>query len=104
MYGFFYGFFKKIKKATNLNLISTLPVVHISEKTIFSNDTVRRNKDNKKILAKQRIGPHQEEVVSTLVGSLLGDGYAEKRSNVTRIHIHMSSRNVSYIHFLHRFF
>ena len=82
-----YGFFKKIKKVTNLNLISTL-----------------LNKDNTKVLAKQRIGPHQEEVISTLVGSLLGDGYAEKRSNATRIHIHMSSRNVSYINFLHRFF
>lgn len=58
----------------------------------------------KRIAAKERIGPHQEKVISTFVGNLLGDGYMEKRSNATRMHIHMSSRNVEYINWLHIFF
>ena len=58
----------------------------------------------KRIASKQRIGPHQEQVISILVGNLLGDGYMEKRNNATRMHIHMSSRNVEYINWLHIFF
>ena len=58
----------------------------------------------KRIAAKERIGPHQQQVISTLVGNLLGDGYMEKRKNATRMHIHMSSRNVEYINWLHLFF
>ena len=58
----------------------------------------------KRLASKQRIGPHQEQVISTLVGNLLGDGYMEKRNNATRMHIHMSSRNVEYINWLHIFF
>lgn len=58
----------------------------------------------KRILATQRIGPHNEDVLSILVGSLLGDGWAEKRGNATRFHIHMASRNMEYLHWLHQFF
>jgi hypothetical protein len=54
--------------------------------------------------AVERIGPHSEEVVSTLVGSLLGDGWAEKRSGSTRFQIHASSRNIEYLAWLHQFF
>jgi hypothetical protein len=54
--------------------------------------------------AVERIGPHNEEVVSTLAGSLLGDGWAEKRSGSTRFHIHASSRNIEYLAWLHKFF
>ena len=58
----------------------------------------------KRIAAKQRIGLYQQQVICTLVGNLLGDGYMEKRNNATRMHIHMSSRNVEYINWLHIFF
>jgi hypothetical protein len=54
--------------------------------------------------AAERIGPHEESVVSTLVGNLLGDGYGEKRLGATRFHVHMSSKNVEYINWLHLFF
>jgi ubiquinol-cytochrome c reductase cytochrome b subunit len=54
--------------------------------------------------ATQRIGPHNEEVISTLVGSLLGDGWGEKRSGSSRFHVHLSSRNVEYLAWLQKFF
>jgi len=44
-----------------------------------------------------KIGPHNLDVISIIVGLLLGDGYAEKRSESTRITVHSSSRNVSYL-------
>lgn len=54
--------------------------------------------------ALKRIGPHNEDVFSVLIGNILGDGWAEKRVNSTRFHIHMSSRNVEYLMWLHSFF
>lgn len=56
------------------------------------------------IFSQHRIGPHQEVVISTIVGLLLGNGYGEKRKNSTRFHVHMSSRNMEYINWLHLFF
>ena len=58
----------------------------------------------KRLATNKRIGPHEESVISTLVGNLLGDGHGEKRVNTTRFHIHMSSKNVEYINWLHLFF
>jgi LAGLIDADG DNA endonuclease family len=54
--------------------------------------------------SEKRIGPHNQDVISTIVGNLLGDGFAEKRNNATRFHIHMSSKNADYIFSLHLFF
>jgi len=60
----------------------------------------------KKRSVRSRIGPHNLDVISVLVESLLGDGHAEKRCGSTRIHIyiHMSHRNQKYLHWLHGFF
>ena len=57
-----------------------------------------------KIPASKRIGPHNIDILSVIVGNLLGDGYGEKRVNSTRFHIHMSSKNVEYLMFLHKFY
>lgn len=57
-----------------------------------------------RLLTVQRIGPHDKDVYSLLIGNLLGDAYAEKRKNATRFHIHMSSKNAEYIFWLHTFF
>ena len=56
------------------------------------------------LFSKERIGPHNEDVISVLVGNLLGDGYGEKRKNSTRFQIHMSSRNVEYVFWSFKFF
>ena len=57
-----------------------------------------------KIPGFQRIGPHNQDVISVIVGSLLGDGWGEKRCVSTRFHIHVSQENVEYIMWLHKFF
>jgi hypothetical protein len=54
--------------------------------------------------AAQRIGPHNQDVVSTLVGNLLGDSWGEKPYQSSRFHFHMASRNVDYLHWLHQFY
>lgn len=52
----------------------------------------------------QRIGPHKKEILDTIVGSLLGDGWGEKRCKSTRFHFHYTSKSVEYLDFLHAFF
>jgi hypothetical protein len=54
--------------------------------------------------SRECIGPHREDILSTLVGGLLGDCSAEKRSNATRFFFHASSKNVRYIRSLHKLF
>ena len=56
------------------------------------------------IYSYQRIGPHDKDVLSILVGNLLGDGNAEKRKNSTNFHIRIISRSVEYASWMHKFF
>lgn len=62
-----------------------------------------------KTLAKDRVGPHPEIVMSLIYGTLLGDSYAERRSynfngqivrGGTRISFQQESSNVSYLYSL----
>ena len=57
-----------------------------------------------KISAYLRIGPHNLDIISVIVGNLLGDGWGEKRIGNTRFHIHMGSPNVEYLMWLHKFY
>ena len=52
--------------------------------------------------ALNRIGPHNENIISIIVGSLLGDGWGEKRIHSTRFHIHASAKNIEYISWLQK--
>jgi ubiquinol-cytochrome c reductase cytochrome b subunit len=54
--------------------------------------------------ALHRIGPHNSDIISVIVGNLLGDGWGENRVGNTRFHIHMGSPNVEYLMWLHKFF
>ena len=54
--------------------------------------------------AKKRVGPHNQDVISVLVGNLLGDGYAEKRENTTRFHLRITNNNAQYVFWLYNFF
>ena len=81
----------------------------VGKKTLFLSAegktiTGRKSFYTPNLSAKKRVGPHNQDVISVLVGNLLGDGYAEKRKNSTRFHIHMSSKNAEYVFWLHRFF
>lgn len=46
---------------------------------------------------------HDQYIYDIIIGSLLGDGYGEKRNLATRIHICMNSPNVEYLMALHKF-
>ena len=54
---------------------------------------------NSKCKSFERIGPHNLEVISLLVGNLLGDGSAEKRNKLggVRFSLHMSQKNREYL-------
>lgn len=69
-----------------------------------SKQTIKRLFYTKRLLADKRIGPHPEAIIDTLVGSLLGDGFAEKRNNAVRFIVHMSEKNIEYVKSLHRLF
>ncbi|MGZ7115989.1 MAG: hypothetical protein ACXVHS_00895 [Methanobacterium sp.] len=49
----------------------------------------------------ERIGPHNEDIVSLIFGSLLGNAHAEKRYNRTRIHFNKSLNNMEYVNWIY---
>ena len=53
-----------------------------------------------------RIGPHNEDVISVLIGSILGDTHLERRERGigTRVIFEQCNRNVEYIMWFHKFF
>uniref|UniRef100_UPI0022FD3A64 hypothetical protein n=1 Tax=Drechslerella dactyloides TaxID=74499 RepID=UPI0022FD3A64 len=58
-----------------------------------------------RVRAANRIGPHNEDVISVIVGSLLGDGYANKRSvEGTRLCYRQSIVHKDYLFWLYEFF
>lgn len=52
--------------------------------------------------ARSRIGPHSKNILSVLVGNLLGDSWGEKRNNSTRFHIYMGANQAEYVYWLHK--
>ena len=57
------------------------------------------------INADKRIGPHNSDIMSVLVGSMLGDGHAEReRSGGVRFRFRQSAKRKDYIFWLHDFF
>lgn len=50
------------------------------------------------------MGPHNKDILCVIFGSLLGDSFAEKRANSTRICFQQESSNASYLYWLHKFF
>ena len=50
------------------------------------------------VRAKNRIGPHNKEVLSVIIGSLLGDSYANNRSGEgTRLCYRQSAKHREYL-------
>jgi hypothetical protein len=68
------------------------------------------NEQNKKMKyeinrKKDVSGPHNQDVLSVLFGTLLGDAsYLEKKMNKSRIHLQQESQNQEYLNWLHSFF
>ena len=58
-----------------------------------------------RVRAASRIGPHNHEVISVIIGSLLGDGYANSRSiEGTRLCYRQSEIHKEYLFWLYEFF
>jgi hypothetical protein len=65
----------------------------------------QRNYHISNIRAVNRIGPHNEDVISVIIGSLLGDAYANRRSGEgVRICYRQSIRHKEYLFWLYTFF
>jgi heme/copper-type cytochrome/quinol oxidase subunit 4 len=60
---------------------------------------------SQKIRSTQRIGPHGVDVLSLIVGSLLGDSHLEKRKNGvgSRLLLEQCNSNVEYLMWFHKF-
>ena len=59
-----------------------------------------------KINSNKRIGPHNEDIIQVIIGSLLGDGNLEKRNKGigTRLIIEQTNKNVEYLMWLYNYF
>jgi len=59
--------------------------------------------DHKRYRGRDRIGPHNHDILSIIFGSLLGDGYAEKRIGGigTRLTFYQEDSHYKYILWLH---
>jgi hypothetical protein len=58
-----------------------------------------------KIVSSKRIGPHNIDIISMIMGSVLGDSHLEKRKNGigTRIIFEQSNKNVEYLMWFHSY-
>ena len=56
-----------------------------------------------RIPSTKRIGPHNQEVLSLLVGSLLGDGHMEKDPLGSRFCFYQKGEHIEYVLWLHEF-
>lgn len=57
-----------------------------------------------KTRAEQRIGPHNQDIISVIMGSMLGDSYAENHGKGTRFHFQQEESNMEYLVWFHKFF
>lgn len=55
------------------------------------------------IRVNKRIGPHNINLLCLIFGSLLGDGYAEKHGNGTRISFYQEASHKNYLLYLHKY-
>jgi hypothetical protein len=65
---------------------------------------INRNFWCSSLKSNQRIGPHNLDIISVMIGNILGDGYAEYRSGSTRVTLHLVLPNREYIGWLHSFY
>ena len=81
-------------KFTKNNLIATNNTNLIFNRTFHT-----------KVRASNRIGPHNVDIISVIVGSLLGDGYASAKTiEGTRFYFRQSIMHKDYLFWLYEFF
>jgi ubiquinol-cytochrome c reductase cytochrome b subunit len=81
-----------------------LVITKIKAKTKSS---VEKTKDLLKSRSKStmKIGPHNKDIISIIIGALLGDGHLEKRINGrgTRVKFEQSEKNMEYLMWFHNY-
>lgn len=117
---FIFYVFYKIKDASNKNYFSGeknntyiynwLAQVNFIRRSLYSNPYISTNLIFKrtfhtKMRASSRIGPHNEDILSVVIGSLLGDAYGNARTvEGTRISYRQSSVHKEYLFWLYDFY
>ena len=91
-----------------LKRYNTIKYKNLFSKLYFSwqNLYKEENKNlDKKLTSYQRIGPHNIDIISIIVGSTLGDTHLEKRTKGigTRIIFEQSNKNVEYLMWFHSY-
>jgi LAGLIDADG DNA endonuclease family/NADH-Ubiquinone oxidoreductase (complex I), chain 5 N-terminus len=63
------------------------------------------NRNNRKLTSYERIGPHNIDIISIIVGSTLGDSHLEKRKRGigTRVKFEQCSKNTEYLMWFHKY-
>lgn len=64
---------------------------------------IHYNAGSSRILAYQRISPHNKQVLDFMFGTLLGDGCADVRSNATRLLFMHTKKQKDYLFWIHEF-
>ena len=91
------GITECLKWDNNENLIYSLISLNIKDNV---------NLISKNLTSKERIGPHNIEIISMIIGSTLGETHLEKRNNGigTRVIFEQSNNNVEYLMWFHNYF
>lgn len=55
-----------------------------------------------RVLSTKRIGPHNKEVLSIIMGSMLGDGFMEREGDGSRLAFYQEKSNGEYLLWLHK--
>jgi len=90
------GITECLKWDNNINLTYSIICLNIKDNV---------NLNPKKLTSKDRIGPHNIDIISLIIGSALGDTHLEKRKNGigTRVIFEQSSDNVEYLMWFHSY-
>lgn len=94
-------------QSTKFNTVSLLSCKNniIFTQTKFCYGYFNQRIFHTRVRAASRIGPHNIDVISVLIGTLLGDAYANKRSiEGTRICYRQSIKHKDYLFWLYNFF
>ena len=92
-------------KVDNIEKNSELNLTHKNLGLTVTVNNIQKRCFHSKIRAINRIGPHNEEVISIIIGSLLGDSSANARTiEGTRICYRQSDKHSDYLFWLYDFF
>jgi ubiquinol-cytochrome c reductase cytochrome b subunit len=77
--------------------------IHLYEENLIIYTAYLLPFNQSKIRSLKRIGPHNYDILSVIFGSLLGDGYAEKHGEGTRICFQQEGSHSGYLLWLHSY-